>query len=127
LDRAKDEFCFSPAESVEQRLQIRATKRTTAMSCGNRRGSNRKQNPKRKPGSSFSTGSYGRAIAYACKKAGLPVWSPNQLRHAVATRLRDTEGIESASLILGHRHLSTSEIYAEKSERKALEIAQKHG
>jgi hypothetical protein len=29
--------------------------------------------------------------------------------------------------MLGHRHLSTSEIYAEKSERKALEIAQKHG
>jgi integrase len=127
LDRPKDAFCFSPTESVEQRLQTRASKRTTAMSCGNRRGSNRKQNPKRKPGASFSTGSYGRAIAYACKKAELPLWSPNQLRHAVATKLRDTEGIESASLMLGHRHLSTSEIYAEKSERKALEIAQKHG
>jgi integrase len=127
LDRPKDAFCFSPTESVEQRLQTRASKRTTSMSCGNRRGSNRKQDPKRKPGASFSTGSYGRAIAYACKKAELPLWSPNQLRHAVATRLRDTEGIESASLMLGHRHLSTSEIYAEKSERKALEIAHKHG
>lgn len=127
LGRPKDAFCFSPTESVEQRLQISASKRTTAMSCGNRRGSNRKQDPKRKAGASFSTGSYGRAIAYACKKAELPLWSPNQLRHAVATRLRDTEGIESASLILGHRHLATSEIYAEKSERKALEIAQKHG
>ena len=127
LNRPPEAFCFSPTESVEQRLQIRASKRTTAMSCGNRRGSNRQQDPKRKPGASFSTGSYGRAIAYACKQAGLPLWSPNQLRHAVATRLRDTEGIESASLILGHRHLSTSEIYAEKSERKALEIVQKHG
>jgi integrase len=127
LNRNPEAFCFSPTESVEQRLQIRASQRTTALSCGNRRGSNRQQDPKRKAGLSFTTGSYGRAIAYACKKAGIPVWSPNQLRHAVATRLRDTEGIESASLILGHRHLSTSEIYAEKSERKALEIAQKHG
>jgi len=127
LDRPKDAFCFSPTESVEQRLQSRASKRTTAMSCGNRRGSNRKQDPKRKPGASFSTGSYGRAIAYACKKAELPLWSPNQLRHAVATRLRDTEGIESASLILGHKHLPTTEIYAEASTKKALEIAHKHG
>jgi integrase len=127
LDRPKDAFCFSPTESVEQRLQARASKRTTAMSCGNRRGSNRKQDPKWKPGASFSTGSYGRAIAYACKKAELPLWSPNQLRHAVATRLRDTEGIESASLILGHKHLPTTEIYAEASTKKALEIAQKHG
>jgi integrase len=127
LDRAKDEFCFSPAESVEQRLQARSLKRITAMSCGNVRGSNRKQAPKRKPGASFTTGSYGRAIDYACKKANLPVWSPNQLRHAAATKLRDIEGIESASLILGHKHLAVTQVYAEKSERKALEIAAKHG
>jgi integrase len=126
-DRSKDAFCFSPAESVEQRLQARSSKRITAMSCGNCRGSNRKQAPKRKPGASFTTGSYGRAIAYACTKANLPVWSPNQLRHAAATKLRDIEGIESASLILGHKHLAVTQVYAEKSERKALEIAAKHG
>lgn len=127
LDRPKDAFCFSPAESVEQRLQARSSKRITAMSCGNCRGSNRKQAPKRKPGASFTTGSYGRAIAYACTKANLPVWSPNQLRHAVATKLRDAENIESASLILGHKHLPTTEIYAEASTKKALEVALRHG
>jgi integrase len=127
LDRPKDAFCFSPAESTEQRLQARASNRITAMSCGNRRGSNRVSSPKKKPGQSYSTITYCKAIHYACRKAGIPLWSPNQLRHKVATELREREGVESASVILGHAHLPTTEIYAEASTKKALEVALKHG
>lgn len=127
LDRPKDAFCFSPAESTEQRLQARASNRITTMSCGNRRGSNRVSSPKKKPGQSYSTITYCKAIHYACRKAGIPLWSPNQLRHKVATELREREGVESASVILGHAHLPTTEIYAEASTKKALEVALKHG
>ena len=127
LDRPKDAFCFSPAESMEQRLQARASNRITAMSCGNRRGSNRVSSPKKKPGQSYSTITYCKAIHYACRKARIPLWSPNQLRHKVATELREREGVESASVILGHAHLPTTEIYAEASTKKALEVALRHG
>jgi site-specific recombinase XerD len=49
------------------------------------------------------------------------------LRHAAATKLREAEGIEAASVILGHAHLPTTEIYAEASSKKALIVAEKHG
>jgi hypothetical protein len=127
LDRPKDAFCFSPSEATEQRLQARSSNRVTAMSCGNRRGSNRVDSPKKKPGRAYSTITYCKAIHYACRKAGIELWSPNRLRHAAATRLREAEGIEAASVILGHAHLPTTEIYAEASTKKALEIAHKHG
>jgi len=127
LDRPKDAFCFSPSEATEQRLQARSSNRVTAMSCGNRRGSNRVDSPKKKPGRAYSTITYCKAIHYACRKAEIESWSPNRLRHAAATRLREAEGIEAASVILGHAHLPTTEIYAEASTKKALAIAQKHG
>jgi site-specific recombinase XerD len=127
LKRDKNAYCFSPREAMQQRLEVRESERTTAKCCGNRRGTNRVANPKLSIGDCYNAGSYGHAIAYACKKAEVPKWSPNQLRHAAATRLRDLEGIESASVILGHKHLPTTEIYAEASTRKALKVAKKHG
>jgi len=127
LKRDKDAYCFSPREAMEQRLEVREQRRATAKSCGNRRGTNRVATPKTRPGDCYNAGSYGHAVAYACAKAKVPKWSPNQLRHAAATKLRDLEGIESASVILGHKHLPTTEIYAEASTRKAIKVAKKHG
>ena len=127
LDRPADSYCFSPREAVEQRLKLREAKRVTPKSCGNSRGTNRTKAPKRKPGDCYSTVTYCKAIHYACRKAKIDLWSPNQLRHAAATKLRDAEGIEAASVILGHAHLPTTEIYAEASAKKALAVALKHG
>jgi len=126
-NRSPDAPCFSPQEAVEQRLSAAEAERKTPPSCGNVRGSNRKSSPKRKPSDRYTTGTYGRAIRYACIAAKIDVWSPNQLRHSAATALRESEGIESASLILGHKSLDVTQVYAEKSERKAIELAKKHG
>jgi integrase len=49
-------------------------------------------------------------------------WHPHQLRHNAATRLRKQYGLEAAQVILGHRTLSVTEIYAEKNVAKAREI-----
>ena len=128
LEKCKPDQCvFSPKVAVEQRKDVAEANRKTPLSCGNRRGSNRKSNPKKTPGDKYTTQSYGKAIKFACKLAGVAVWSPNQLRHAAATALREAEGIESASLILGHKSLDVTQVYAEKSEAKAIEIAKKHG
>lgn len=61
--------CFSPKESDQQIRDQRESNRTTPLNSGNRRGTNRKRSPKRKPGDQFTTASYGRAIARACDKA----------------------------------------------------------
>jgi integrase len=49
----------------------------------------------------------------ACRKAGIPHWHPNQLRHTAATKIRQRYGLEAARQILGHRSTATTEIYAE--------------
>lgn len=54
-------------------------------------------------------------------------WNPNQLRHARATWLKKTFGIEAAKDTLGHACLDTTEIYAERDLEKAMSIARKVG
>jgi integrase len=118
---------FSPKIAVEQRLQENEQNRKTPLSCGNRRGSNRKSKPRKSAGDAYTTQSYGKAIAFACKQAEVPTWSPNQLRHSAATKIRESEGIEGASVILGHKSLDVTQVYAEKSKKLAFDVAVKHG
>ena len=55
-------------------------------------------------------------------------WSPNQLRHTAATKLRSEFGIDAAQSILGHRlGSSITEIYAEVDAKKMAEIMEKVG
>lgn len=71
-DRATNAFLFSPAESdVERRLKLHA-QRTTPAGQGNGLGTNRRANPRRKPGERFTTSTYHRAIQYACDRTFLP-------------------------------------------------------
>lgn len=50
-------------------------------------------------------------------------WSPNQLRHAAATRVRRQYGLDAAQVMLGHRHADVTQIYAEKDSKLAERIA----
>jgi integrase len=49
-------------------------------------------------------------------------WHPHQLRHNAATRLRRKYGLEAAQVILGHKTLAVTEIYAEKNVAAARKI-----
>jgi integrase len=126
LERGLSQYCFSPKEAMEQRTKARTQARKTPPSCGNRPGTNLRARP-RKDSEHYTTGTYGNAIRYACRRAKIEPWSPNQLRHAAATHLRKLEGIEAASVILGHSQLSTTEIYAEKNFQAAVSVAKRHG
>jgi integrase len=55
------------------------------------------------------------------------LWHPNQLRHNAATRLRRDYGLEAAQVILGHKTLSVTEIYAEKNIAAAQRIMAEAG
>ena len=127
LLRGADDACFSPQESERQRLEAKHEKRVTPPSYGNSPGTNRTRRPKRQPGTSFTTGSYARAIQYACRRGQLTHWHPNQLRHSAATAVRKEFGIDAASVLLGHSSLDVTQIYAEKDTSKAIEIARRIG
>jgi integrase len=49
-------------------------------------------------------------------------WHPHQLRHNAGTRLRKEYGLEAAQVVLGHRSLAVTEIYAEKNIAAAQRI-----
>jgi len=71
---------------------------------------------------------YDKAIYRACRKSpAIPDWTPGQLRHTQATVIRAAFGAEAAQVILGHSQLETSQIYAERNEKLARDVAEKIG
>jgi integrase len=114
-------YLFSPRAYVEalhrRRAEGRKTKRTPSelKRC-------RKASPRRAPAERYNRRSYLVAIARACQKAGVPAWSPLQLRHTAATAIRAKYGVEAAKAILGHTKVETTQIYAERDLGKAREI-----
>ena len=54
-------------------------------------------------------------------------WHPHQLRHNAATFLRKEFGLETARIILGHRSVIITEVYAEVDQQKAIEAIAKVG
>ena len=155
LGRGKlDAFMFSSADSAEQHQAMRHAERVTPMSCGNTPGTNKQEKPRRQPGERFKTSTYARAIAYGCQaawphpelskikrsklseeqKAELRKWnaehrwSPNQIRHAAATRIRKFAGLEMARVVLGHSTMAVTETYyAEADLGKAAKVMAKIG
>lgn len=123
LDCSNECYCFSPVESRRQSQERRHAKRKTPPSVGNYVGKSRKENPKRQPTAKFTNASYRKAIVRACKLAGVPAWSPNQLRKTRLTEIRKQVGIEAAQCVAGHSSLSTTEIYAERDRQTASRIA----
>lgn len=125
----RDGFLFSPALAAEQvRAAQAATRRTKRFPFEDRRQKRRKRTkPQRKPGERYTTAVLDRAIERAAVRAGVEPWHPNQLRHAFATRVRAVGGLEAAQVALGHTTADITQIYAERNETLAVEVARKIG
>jgi integrase len=67
------------------------------------------------------------AVRRAAKRAGVPAWTPNQIRHAGATEIRHQFGLEATQVVLGHSKADTTQLYAEKNESLAAKIAAERG
>ncbi|WP_417737272.1 tyrosine-type recombinase/integrase [Rosistilla oblonga] len=99
LSRQPDRVCFSMAESLEQRRQAANAKRKTPAGYGNRRGHRSGGLRGSKVDDAFNTGSYRRAIHYACDLA-FPAQSPIGCREGEsdAARLRRLTEKQKAEL-----------------------------
>ena len=121
LKEDPERYLFSPRESRESWNAERRRRRKTPMTPSQARR-RRKPSPKRAPGERYTVGTYRNAIRRACLRAGVPVWHPHQIRHAVATELRRRYGLETAKAVLGHRTLSATEVYAQKDLAGAVRV-----
>ena len=101
------EFLFSPKKAAERRYP--------------------KGNRGLKPKAKYDDDTYCRAVKRGCKRAGVPIWTPNRLRHNRATEIRTVFGLEHAQAVLDHRSIDTTQIYAEKQEHLKQEVARKIG
>jgi integrase len=121
-----DASLFSPAEAIVEHRAGRRAARSTPLTPS-QRARRPKRAPKRAPGSRYTPASYGQAIANACKRAGIPHWHPQRLRHGAATGIRREFGLDVARVLLGHSSPVTPEIYAEIDAQKAVEAVRKIG
>jgi len=123
-------FLFSPADTVRDRNIEKRRNRKTLNKKGEVQPSQRNRrnpNPKKRPGEQYTTHSYNRAITTACKKAGVPHWTVNQIRHLSATEIRKKCGLEAAQVACGHKRASTTEIYAEVDHGTGIDVARRFG
>lgn len=143
--RPVDAFLFSASEAEAERREKMHQRRKqggTPLHRGNVPGSNRKAKPERQPGGCYDVASYRRAIDRACDladawaKGGRVIgneerivghWHPHQLRHNAATYIRREFGLESSKVILGHRSLDMTQLYAEADLDKAKEAIRRIG
>jgi integrase len=106
--KAPDEPIFSPL-----RVDERQSKRL---------------NGKRPPGRVYSRAAFQQVVRRACRRAGIsPAWSPNELRHAFGTRIRELAGIEASQIALGHRRPDTTLIYTGAAKKRMVEAIRDMG
>lgn len=120
-----DGYIFRPADGATEGRERRRAKRKTKLSYGNRAGTNNRGVQTFAP--HYDRATYTRAVARACELAGVPTWSPNQLRHSAATEIARKYGIDRAAVVLGHSHPDVTAIYAERDIRDAMSIAAEVG
>lgn len=92
-----------------------------------RRANEKARRTPRPIGQAYTAGSYRTAVKRACRRLGVPVWTPYQLRHARATELRASHGLEAAGVTLGHKRMSATEVYAQQDRELAARVAAETG
>ena len=141
LERDPESFLFSPKESEQWRREQRPVhhkkKRKTPIYPSELRAREKLKEKRSKEKKSrlrdrYDTASYRRSVKYAFTRAlrqgvELGHWHPHQLRHARATEIRKMRGVEAAQVTLGHAHVDTTEIYAERDQELAIRIAVETG
>jgi integrase len=120
------EYLFSPKRAEQQRRAEARARRKSPLTPS-QRARQSKPNPMRAPGELYDDGAYRKAIRRACEKLGIPSWFPHQLRHAAASEYRRRFGIEASQALLGHKELTTTQIYAQADRGKAREIMKEVG
>lgn len=125
LDRDPSAYCFSPREAIQWYAARKRAKRKTRVQPS--QIDRNKADPQKQPGESYTEESYRKAIQSACRKQKVTVWSPNQIRHRVGTVVRQRFGLEASQVTLGHASADVTQIYAERNQQLAAEVARQIG
>jgi integrase len=123
LERDPETYCFVPAETSAWNYR-RLRRREASALRPEEEGS---KAPKLAPGRRYTRHSYRVAVQRACRRAGIPAWSPRQLQHTRATLIRQAYGLEAAKAVLGHTDTKITEIYEERDFGLAVRVMRETG
>jgi integrase len=118
-------FLFDPREAVDEHHTTRTRSRKskpTPSELARRKGRPGEGHARR-----YDRRTYRQAIVRVCRRAGVPEWSPLQLRHSAGSLIRARFGLEAAQAVLGHVKPDTTLIYAERDLARAHAIAAEIG
>ena len=76
-----------------------------------------------KPGEQYTNDSLCHACKRGCKRAGVEVFVPYDLRRTMATSTRAILGKEAARVLLGHAKTDTTDIYLLEEVQEAIKVA----
>jgi integrase len=124
-----EECVFSPVRAEKIRQEKRRANRRTPLwpSHMKRLATAKKAEPRRAKRDHYDPTSFRRAVKRLCEAGDVPAWTPNRLRHNAATRFRKKWGLEVARILLGHRKMNTTEVYAEADHLQARRAARELG
>jgi integrase len=122
LLRAEDAPMFSPVEAETWRKERKAERRTSPPSTNRKRDAHRKKHPKSEIADAYTTATYRKVVERACKVAGVPKWTPNQLRHRGLTNVSRIGGREAARAVADHKDDRSIDRYVEIDHGLADEI-----
>ena len=114
-----DAYLFSPAGAMKIRAIARRKKRVKSLEKENREW----KRGEGKFNDRYNKDSYRHAVIRAAKKAGVKPFSPNQLRHTMATDVEGKQGTEAAQHLLGHSDAKTTKIYIDPDADLKREVA----
>lgn len=117
---------FSPQDAMAERRETRRRLRQSKVQPSQL--DRRKDNPEIRPGHQYTRLAYTRAIARGAERAGVPRWSPNQLRKAKAVEILENFSMEHAQAVLGHSNKeTTARFYAKQDRARSMEVARAMG
>jgi integrase len=116
---------FSPFAARQERFRAMRAARKSRVPPSQR--DRRVKNPRRLPKHEYTPHAYAHAIEDACERAGVPLWSPNRLRHTYATEVRRRYGLEASQVLLGHARADVTQVYAERNLALAVRVASEIG
>lgn len=110
-----EDLVFCPRVAVREYRDAQRAKRqsplTPSQIARGERARANEGNGLRRAGEMFTASALNRAVARACKRAGVAAWSPYRLRHTAATSIVAEFGIDVGQAVLGHRSQETTRIY----------------
>ena len=83
--------------------------------------------PDRVLGEQYSPGAYRKAVKTACKRAGVPLYTPYALRHLAAAVVKSLYDLDAVQALLGHHTRTMAEHYGGVAFAKAAKVAKSRG